>query len=316
MAVEIVHVAVAAIVNNKNQVLIAKRPNHVHQGGLWEFPGGKLEDNETVDQALVREIKEELNISVQESELLIKINHFYKDKSVLLDVQLVKKYTGNPVGAEGQLVKWEKISALREADFPKANKNIIAALKLPDLYMITGEFESKKIFRKKLRSSLKKGEKIVQLRCKHIKNSKNYIDLAEIAKSICDEFNVILLLNTTVENFNKSRASGLHLNSRSIFQYKSRPISNDKILSVSCHNEEEIKQAELLNADIVLLSPVKETLSHPDVKGMGWVNFKDIKNSVSFPVYALGGMKQEDLSKAKESGAQGIASISMLWSDE
>ena len=146
MTDNVVHVAVAAIVNDKNQVLIAKRPDHVHQGGLWEFPGGKLEEEETVKQALLREIKEELNISISSYEPLIQIKYDYKDKSVLLDVKLVREYSGDPVGVEGQPIKWKNISDLNQLAFPSANKNIISALQLPDSYMITGKFESKEDF--------------------------------------------------------------------------------------------------------------------------------------------------------------------------
>jgi 8-oxo-dGTP diphosphatase len=316
MADNIVHVAVAAIVNDKNQVLIAKRPDHVHQGGLWEFPGGKIEAEETVEQALVREIKEELDIVVSDLKPLIKIKHHYKDKVVLLDVKITDKFKGSPIGAENQPIKWEKISELEEKYFPEANKNIIKALKLPSLYIITGDFNSKEDFQRKLKNSLSNNKGIVQLRCNHIKDTKRYLEFSDIAKSICEEFDVLLLLNTTLKCFNQSKANGIHLNSHLMYEYNSRPVPSNIVLSVSCHNKDEIKQAELLKADIVLLSPVKETSSHPGVKGMGWDEFINLKKNLCSPVYALGGMEKEDVSKAKEVGAQGIASISMLWSDE
>ena len=313
MTDNVVHVAVAAIVNDKNQVLIAKRPDHVHQGGLWEFPEGKLEEEETVKQALLREIKEELNISISSYEPLIQIKYDYKDKSVLLDVKLVREYSGDPVGVEGQPIKWKNISDLNQLAFPSANKNIISALQLPDSYMITGKFESKEDFQKILRASLSNGSRLVQLRCKQICNASEYAELACIAKSICDEFGSVLILNTTVKNFNRTQADGLNLNSQTIFQYTSRPIPRSVLLSVSCHNEAEIKQATLLEADIVLLSPVKETVSHPGVKGIGWEKFNTLVKNIQCPVYALGGMNTSDKNASKEAGAQGIAAISSFW---
>lgn len=313
MSDHIVHVAVAVIVNDKNQVLIAKRADDAHQGGLWEFPGGKVEAGETVEQALIREIKEELNIVVIDSVALTKIKHNYKDKTVVLDVRFIKEYKNEPVGAEDQAIKWEDIVGLKSESFPAANKNIIAALQLPDIYMITGKFDSKDDFKEKLNNALSHGRRIVQLRCKDISDSKQYLELSAIAKSICEKFNTKLLLNTTVDNFNESRADGLNLNSHAVFEYKTRPISADKLLSVSCHNEEELKQAELLGADIILLSPVKETSSHPGVPGIGWKKFNQLVETVTAPVYALGGMNISDLEDAKESGAQGIAAISSAW---
>ena len=85
------------------------------------------------------------------------------------------------------------------------------------------------------------------------------------------------------------------------------------MLSVSCHTVADIKHAQKINADIILLSPVKETTSHPGVKGIGWTIFEDFISDVDIPVYALGGMQQSDITKAVEHGAQGIAAISSFW---
>jgi 8-oxo-dGTP diphosphatase len=313
MADDYIHVAVAVIVNDSQRVLIAKRADDVHQGGLWEFPGGKVEAEESVEQALLREIKEELNIVVREPEPLIKIKHHYNDKSVLLDVWRIKNYSGDPTGAEGQAIKWKSISELDAKEFPPANKTIINALQLADLYMITGEFDSNEDFKIKLKKSLSHGERIVQLRCKQMRDASCYLELANIAKSICNKFNAKLLLNTGVDNFNLTTADGLHLNSRLLFQYKNRPIADNKLLSISCHNEVEIKQARLLAADIILLSPVKATSSHPGVKAMGWQKFNTLLQTSECPVYALGGMRLADKERAKHAGAQGVAAITSLW---
>jgi len=82
-------VAVGVVKNNEGQVLISLRDKFLHQGGLWEFPGGKIESEETAEQALVRELKEELAISVLAATPLITIKHQYPDLSVQLNVFLV-----------------------------------------------------------------------------------------------------------------------------------------------------------------------------------------------------------------------------------
>ena len=125
-----VHVAVGVLLNEKAEVLVALRPCDVHQGGLWEFPGGKLEPNESVQQALGREFDEELGIRIHTCIPFTQIRHDYGDKSVLLDVWTVGGFTGIPSGREGQKIEWRRISELRGADFPKANEGIIRALKL------------------------------------------------------------------------------------------------------------------------------------------------------------------------------------------
>lgn len=123
-----VHVAVGVLLNKNQEVLISLRPSHVHQGGLWEFPGGKVEAGESVKHALNREFEEELGISVEACTELTRIKHEYSDKSVLLDVWRIEKFSGTPQGREGQAIEWRALSKLRAADFPKANERIISVL--------------------------------------------------------------------------------------------------------------------------------------------------------------------------------------------
>ena len=129
-----VHVAVAVIANSQNQVLIAKRAPHQHQGDKWEFPGGKVEEGETSQEALVREVKEELGLVVESAELMTNITHHYKnkdgstDKKVILDVYLVEKYSGEATGKEGQPLRWVDKRDLSNYEFPEANLGILALL--------------------------------------------------------------------------------------------------------------------------------------------------------------------------------------------
>ena len=313
---DLLHVAVAIITHQKNKVLISLRSNSVHQGGLWEFPGGKLETGESVLDALKREIKEELNITIDKASPFKKIQYQYSDKAVLLDIWRVELFSGEPEGAEGQQIKWQSISDLKENDFPAANRAIIMALQLPQRYMITGSFENQQDFKYRLEASLKKGISLVQLRCKKTSETE-YKQLAEISIQLCKKYNASLLFNTTIELFKELNAnavdSGLHLNSQMLDSIQSRPIAADLLLSVSCHNSTEIEKAKQLGADIILLSPVKETRSHPGVKGIGWNKFTEIAENINQPVYALGGMSESDLTDAELSGAQGVAAISGFW---
>ncbi len=110
------------------QVFLAKRDSKAHQGGLWEFPGGKKEKGETPKQALYRELEEEVAIKVTTSINLIKLSHDYGDKLVELDVYSVIEFIGTPTGAEGQETQWVAISDLKNYEFPAANQAIIQAL--------------------------------------------------------------------------------------------------------------------------------------------------------------------------------------------
>ena len=129
---KVVKVAVGVIIglndNNETRYFLTKRLDEVHQGGKWEFPGGKVETDETVAQALARELKEEINIDILSCIPLITINHDYKDKSVCLEVFIVDNYNGEPSAQEGQGQGWFSLSELALLDFPAANKQIIAKL--------------------------------------------------------------------------------------------------------------------------------------------------------------------------------------------
>jgi 8-oxo-dGTP diphosphatase len=124
----LIHVAVGVVINSQQQILIAKRPDTAHQGGLWEFPGGKIEKGEKVIDALFRELQEEVNLRVTNAEFLMDICHDYGDKQVLLDVWLCKDFVGDAVGNENQEIKWIRFEELRSYTFPSANQAIIDTL--------------------------------------------------------------------------------------------------------------------------------------------------------------------------------------------
>jgi 8-oxo-dGTP diphosphatase len=129
-----VHVAVGVIFNSKqDQILIAKRPKHLHQGGLWEFPGGKVSSGEAVEHALARELFEELGISDIQAEPLMDILYDYTDKKVYLDIWIIHQFSGQAQGKEGQQCKWvnlqDLLSSQSQYQFPAANQPILERLK-------------------------------------------------------------------------------------------------------------------------------------------------------------------------------------------
>ncbi len=124
---KVVHVAVG-VIYHQQQFFITQRKSNAHQGGKWEFPGGKVEANETVAQALARELKEEVNIDVLACQPLTTISHDYGDKKVLLEVFLVDNFSGEACAQEGQLQQWCSLADLATLDFPKANNEIISLL--------------------------------------------------------------------------------------------------------------------------------------------------------------------------------------------
>ena len=125
----VIHVVAGVIRSDNKEILLAKRPDHVHKGGLWEFPGGKVETSETPFQALVRELEEELAISVAVAEPLLQLHYDYPEKSVFLDVWEVSQFSGCARGNEGQPIIWVPVNQLDDYQFPEANQPIIEMLK-------------------------------------------------------------------------------------------------------------------------------------------------------------------------------------------
>ncbi|GAB5453339.1 MAG: hypothetical protein Hals2KO_36670 [Halioglobus sp.] len=124
-----VHVAVGVIVDAERRILLSRRPDDAHQGGFWEFPGGKVEQGESLQAALSRELREELGIAVERSTPLLEINHDYGDKQVRLDVHVVWSFSGEAQGLEQQPLAWVTLAELDDYPLPAANVPIVAALR-------------------------------------------------------------------------------------------------------------------------------------------------------------------------------------------
>ena len=311
-----VHVAVAVIQNSDGQYLIAKRPPETHQGGLWEFPGGKVEDNETVLEALKRELFEETGISFSQATPLIQIHHDYGDKVVFLDVFCIEDVSGEAFGKEGQEIFWIESFELDLYDFPAANLPIIKAVQLPDRYMITGEFKDELDLLSRIQSALHAGIKLIQFRAHDLSESA-YFDYAKKLFALCETKNAKLLLNTSVVNYENYQAKdfshGIHLTSKEINFFFSESRESNLLISTSIHNQEELLLAEEKKVDFVILSPVNKTLSHPESIPLGWDMFKELTKNSTVPVFALGGMTKDDLIISKTHGGQGIAAIGEFW---
>ena len=310
---EYIHVVAAAIVQN-NRVLIARRPEDVHQGGKWEFPGGKVKGDESVTDALVRELKEELGIKATDFRPLIKIRHDYPEKKVFLDIWQVDKFQGEAYGKEGQPVAWVLLETLDQYEFPAANFPILNALKLPNYCAIT---PIEMTLNSEVFSRVKEmitHHPMVLLRTPLLARG-GYFELAEKLTKITSGHQTKLLLNSDAESVYELNAAGLHYSTRRLMSASKRPIGKDKYFSAACHNAKEIKQAIKVDADFIFLSPIKQTPSHPQIEPMGWEQFSFLSEQVNRPVFALGGVSRGDISTAWKKGAQGVAGISQFWKD-
>ncbi len=309
-----IHVAVGVIENEEGNVLISKRSLRQDQGGLWEFPGGKIHQGESHFEALNRELKEELNINTLRSRPLITIHHQYSNYSVVLYVHKVIHWEDEPIGKEGQEIKWLEKESLMPHNFPEANKTIIKATQLPDTIFVTPEpsLYEERFFLTKIEQILKQGIKIIQFRCKKKKCIEHYEIIKKI-KLLCEKFEAKLIINTDTDFKYLTEFDGLHLSSENLKKYDKRPISKEKLLMVSCHNDKEIEMSKKIDADALILGSVKTSNSHPNGMYLGWENFGAMTKRTNIPIYGIGGLNDDDKETAWNYGAQGIAMISGLW---
>ena len=307
------HVVAAAILNEHHQVLLALRPQHKHQGGLWEFPGGKVEAGEDAPHALTRELKEELGIVPTHMHPLIRIRHHYPDKAVLLDVWEVNAWQGTPHPHDAERIEWVGLDMLTEKKFPAANLPIISALRLPPLYLITGEPSGDYgAFLARLEQCLRGGARLIQLRAKTL-SATHYRELAQAALNLCHPYSAQLILNAAPELVHQINAHGVHLSSARLMQLTERPLGRPEWVAASCHNSEELAHAQRIGVDFVVLSPLLPTRSHPDDAPLGWDELQRLCDECNVPVYALGGMAPEHLPECYRRGAQGVAMLSRVW---
>lgn len=309
-----IQVSVGVIINKSGQVLLSKRSINAHQGNLWEFPGGKMLPGEDSKSALYREIFEELGIQVLKARPFIQLHYNYPGQPTKLHVWLVMEWNGIPHSKESQPLKWVDRSELSKLEFPPANEMIINALHLPGLYLISpGPQGNTEHFFCKIKNCIDAGANLLQLRCNE-EIFQNEPEIIARVLAICRENNTKLLLNSSPATAVAYSVDGVHLNSVRLLQLNERPLGKKYLVSASCHSKNELIHAARVGVDFVVLSPVKNTPSHPDAKPLGWRNFSKLANNSNIPVYALGGMQPEDMHTAWDYGAQGIAMLSGVWS--
>ncbi len=301
-------VAAAVLRGGDGRVLVQCRPRHLDHGGVWEFPGGKIEPGESVADALIRELDEELGIRVRPGALRIRIPWDYGRRRVVLHVLEVTEWCGEPVAREGQSVAWLTPEEMPAFDWPAANWPIIRALQLPDRYLITPQEPADvDTWLARVEAALAGGVRLVQMRRPDL-DAEAWMALGRALRARCDAHGAWLLANAPAEWARAVGADGVHWSAPALAEGVSRP-AWARWVGASCHDELELERAADCGADFALLSPVQWTPSHPEQTGMGWERFAEGVAGARLPVYALGGVGPADIARARECGAQGVAAI-------
>ncbi|MGH8499617.1 MAG: Nudix family hydrolase, partial [Methylococcales bacterium] len=284
-----IHVVAGVLRDTRGRILLTRRTEGRDLAGAWEFPGGKVEPGESAAIALHRELFEELGIEVGAIEPLISVPQRYPDKSIVLDVYTVLSYSGKPKGREKQALAWSPMEKLISYPMPPADKPVVAALIQPPVLAITPEFYGdKQHYLSCIKQQLSSGIRFIQLRCKSL-TPKKLNELAVDIRTLCQEENGTLFINEDI-GLAKALDCPVHLKSTQLLLPDTALQLAGHPFSAACHNIDDLEKAEALGATHAVLGPVLKTNSHPGIDGIGWAEFARMRNEVSLPIFALGGL--------------------------
>ncbi|MCO5101557.1 MAG: Nudix family hydrolase [Burkholderiaceae bacterium] len=300
-------VAVGVVVRADGAVLFGQRRAGKPYAGWWEFPGGKVEIGETIEQALARELHEELGIDVQRSFAWMVREHVYPHAHVRLSFRRVVEWSGAPRAREGQTLAWRHPAAIDLAPLLPAAIPVIGWLRLPQWLAISSALQlGDDEFLAALRRALAAGVRLVQLREPGIASDR-LERLWRETRTLCRRAGAALVVNGAHPPSYAAACDGVHLRSADLHACVSRPPV--RLVGASCHEARDLARARALGADYVVLGPVKPTLSHPGAPALGWDRFASLAAQSHVPVFALGGLTEADAQAACAAGAHGVAML-------
>jgi 8-oxo-dGTP diphosphatase len=308
-----VDVAVAVLLRPDGTFLLAQRPKKKVYAGYWEFPGGKVEPGETVREALVREIREELGVEVTAAYPWITQVFTYPHATVRLHFYRVTRWVGEPATQphEHEAVVWQALDNLTVLPLLPANTTVMRALRLPEEYAVSDAAGMGGVeFLVRLEHRLRNGLRLLQLREKSM-DVAALEPLAMKVVALARAYGARVLINGDVDLARRIGAHGVHFSASQLMGLPLRP--ELAWCAASCHNAAEMRRAEELGLDFVVIGPVLDTPSHPGMATLGWDGFAALAGGAALPVYAIGGMRSDLLEQARTLGAHGVAMIRGSW---
>jgi 8-oxo-dGTP diphosphatase len=300
-----VEVAAAVLQRADGAFLLAQRPAGKVYAGYWEFPGGKVEAGEPPQQALARELHEELGIDVERAYPWLTREYVYPHGHVRLNFFRVVSWRNEPHPREDQAIAWQRLGTQLAAPMLPANAPVLASLALPFEYAITdaGGFGIPGMLMH-LERRLQNGLRLVQVREPGLSAAQRALLTGQVI-GLAHRYGAKVMVKAPCKG-----ADGLHLTAAELMAMQVRPHG---LVAASCHTREELERAMALELDFAVLGPVKPTASHSG-SVLGWQGFATLAQGASLPVYAIGGLTLADLEDAWRAGAHGVAMIRGAWS--
>ena len=295
------------------EYLLAQRPPGKAYAGYWEFPGGKVEPGESFAEALVRELQEELGITVTAMTPWITRHFVYPHARVEIRFFRVTAWTGELHPHEHTDMAWlesrwmaggKDLAQMAVSPVLPANTPILRALALPSVYAVTNaaalgaDAELARIARAR--------PMLVQVREKTL-NDDDRRAFAQQVVDVVHGYGGHVLLNGCADDALAVGADGVQLTSAALMACEERP--DLPLVFASCHTTAELLKASRLGLDAVVLGSIKSTPTHPDQAPLGWEEFARMIEGCALPVYAIGGMTAADVAEAQALGAQGVAML-------
>ncbi|WP_460758736.1 Nudix family hydrolase [Lysobacter fragariae] len=307
-----IEVVAGVIRDARGRILLARRTHGRDLAGLWEFPGGKHEAGESAQEALKRELREELGIEIEPGAPLICVPQAYPHKRLRLDVHEVRAWHGTVRGLEGQALAWVPLHKLADYAMPPADVPVVAALTQPDRYLVTPEpGDDDAPWLASLERAFAAGLRRAHLRA-HSCAPARWRSLVVEAIARARTAGVQVLINSDIE-LARELGIGVHLRASQLGGLDERPLPAGLPVAASCHGAAELLSAQALGCDFAVVGAIAATPTHPGATPLGWEGFAALREGVSLPIYTIGGLTVDDIPQARRHGAQGVAAIRGLW---
>ncbi|MDM1487224.1 MULTISPECIES: thiamine phosphate synthase [Acinetobacter] len=294
-----IHVAIALLFH-QNKVLVGWREAKQHQGNKHEFPGGKVEAGESPVAACRREVFEEVGIGLQHWHDFDVICHEYDD--VIVNLHIFHAAVPTALLKDIQVPwAWFSRSQLLDLNFPQANRAILQRLVWPKAIKISEDLS--------LLSSLPK-EKLLYWRVEPTAEQK--MELIQYCVEQLGQVIINLELWKQLNPMQQQAVAAIHLKQSQLMQLQKGDLKVGLRYIAACHDIVSAQHAQQIGCEAILLSPVLPTATHTDATALGWEKFQQITELVDIPVFALGGLTQDDLAVAEQHHAYGIAGVRFI----
>jgi 8-oxo-dGTP diphosphatase len=306
------HVMAGLLIDAEGRVLLAERPQGKHLGGFWEFPGGKVELDESPLDALARELREELGIELQSAQPLIRVPWTYDDRRLLLDAWRVDQWNEAPQSMEGQALQWWQPAKIDPAIMTPADRPILQALRLPPSYAITPAdvtMGQRDEWVERISKTIRCGTRLLQLHLP-LWPTESVRELAAALLPLANKHDAKLLLHGDIEGA-FALGIGVHLSSEQMLEAADRVLPWQQLIAVSCHDARQLAKATDIRADFAVLS--RAAIDHLDAPSMSLSDFYSLAEEASLPVYAARDFSAEHLEEIQRNGGQGVAGAHGFW---